>query len=369
MDIQARQPRGIVKVNGEIIPGWEAWEIDTNSFYQADTFKIVFAISELPAAYNAAWFGDQSKMLVEIFAGFPSNPEKFDTSELESLIVGQVDDFSMIMDSKIIELSGRDLTANLIDAKTTEKFQNQTASQVAIMLAERHNLTPVVTSTSGPTGLFYEIDHTRMNAERSEWDLLTALADESGMMVYVRGTSLYFAPKPSESDAPYLLTWEPATDQHGYSRFNGESLSFSRNLTLAKDIIVTVRSWNQKNKKGFSKTVRATQNKNTVLAGAAQPIGDAQTYQYTIPNATPEQVLQEAQSRLQQLSQHELKMSATLPGDNILDITNIIKVTGTGTRFDTIYYPSSIIREMTPNNGYKMHIEAKNHSPESILIS
>ena len=369
LDNEARQPRGLVKVNDTFIHGWIDWEVDSNNFYAADTFRVRFAATDLPTDRDAAWFCAQTKLLVEIFAGFPANPDWFDVSELQSLIVGQVDDLSYDPLSTTIELSGRDLTAELIDAKTTEKFQNQTASEIASALAKRHNLTPVVTATATKSGTFYEIDHARLNAERSEWDLLAALANEEGMMVYVRGRSLHFEPKPKDTDPPYLLTWEPPTIDRGFYQFNGKTISFSRNLTLAKDIVVTVRSWNAKNKKGFSKTVRATHNKNTVLAGASQPIGDAQTYQYSIPGLTPEQALQEAQKRLAQLSQHELKMNATLPADNVLDITRVIKVEGTGTAFDTVYFPDSIVRTMSIGEGYSMSVSAKNHETYSTLIS
>src|SRR5260363_359925 len=41
-----------------------------------------------------------------------------------------------------IELTGRDLTARLIDANTSEHFADQTASQIATLLAQRRDLMP-----------------------------------------------------------------------------------------------------------------------------------------------------------------------------------------------------------------------------------
>lgn len=364
----ARQPRGVVKVNGEVMPGWIGWEVDNNAFYQADTFRCSFALSKMPPERGAAWWSALQEMNVEILAGFPADAENFTAAELSSLIYGRVDDVTFNPTAGTIEVSGRDLTSEFIDAKTTEKFQNLTGSEIATQLAKRHGLTPVVTETDTKAGTYYEIDHARMSDQRSEWDLLTWLAHEEQFMVFVQGKALHFVPKPDPDDDPYVLKWDPPTAERGPPIFNGKSLIFSRNLTLAKDVIVKVRSWNSKSKQAFTKTAQATHDKSTVLIGAAQPTGDAQTYSYTIPGLTPEQALQRAQALLREISAQEVKLTATLPADNLLRLTNVIQVTGTGTAFDQIYYPDSIIRQMGLSEGYSMTINAKNHSPESVVL-
>lgn len=364
-----RAPRSIVQVNGKSLIGWESWELDNNTFYQADTFRVRFVISALPPEFDAVWWAARTEIFIEIFAGFPSNPESFVAAELESLIYGRVDDLSFDPVAGVIEASGRDLTSHFIDAKTTEKWPNRTASEIATELAVRRGLDVKATPTTKKTGTYYEIDHARLMDQRSEWDLLTWLAHEEGFMVYVKGKTLHFEPKPAETVEPYLLQWTPPrTNETDYPVFYGESLVFSRNLTLAKDVIVKVRSWNAKNKKGFTKIAQATHNKNTVLKGAAQPLGEAQVYAYTIPGLTPEQALQRAQTLLKEITAHEVKLTAQLPADNILGVTNVIKVTGTGTAFDQIYYPDSIVRRMSMNEGYTMTINAKNHNPESETV-
>lgn len=365
----ARQPRGLVKINGEAMPGWVEWEIDNNTFYQADTFRVTFALSMLPPQRGALWWSQQAAILVEIFAGFPADPERYSDADLQSVFYGKVDDITFDPVAATIEIAGRDLTAEFIDGKTTERWPNLTSSQIATQLAQRHNLTPVVTVTKTKAGTFYEIDHVRLTDKRSEWDLLTWLAHEEQFVVYVKGQELHFEPKPDATKEPYMLQWQPANDERGHPVFNGMRIAFSRNLTLAKDVIVQVRSWNAKNKKGFIKTARATHNKNTVLAGAAQPIGDAQTYSYTIPGLTPEQALQKAQALLKEITQHEVKLHADMPADNLLGVTDVIQVVGTGSDFDQLYYPDSILREMSVRSGYVMRITAKNHSPESVVLA
>lgn len=359
---QARQPRGIVKINGVRTP-WVSWELDNNAFYQADTFRVQLAISALP---DPTLFATESELDVEIFAGFPSDPENYTETELQSLIYGLVDDVTYDPVRGSIDISGRDFTSVLVDNKTTEKWPNLTASEIAEQIAKAHDLTPVVTATTRKAGTYYEIDHARLSTQRSEWDVLTYLANEEGYMVYVRGRELHFEPKPSPEDDPYVLTWQPPTVDRGHAIFDGKSVSFSRNLTLSKDVTVYVRSWNAKNNQGFTQKAKSARTKNTVLKKAAQPIGEPQVYTFNIPGLTPEQALQRAQSLLREITAHEVKLNAQLPADNLLDITKMIQVVGTGTAFDQMYYPDSIVRTMSMSEGYQMTIRAKNHSPESV---
>ncbi|MGC7986037.1 type IV secretion protein Rhs, partial [Salmonella enterica] len=84
-------------------------------------------------------------------------------------------------------------------------------------------------------------------------------------------------------------------------------------------------------------------------------------YTYTIPGLTQEQALQRAQTIYAELIAHEMKLTATLPGDNILGIDTMVQVMGTGTAWDQTYYPDSVTRRMSFDEGYSMNLHAKNH--------
>lgn len=360
----ARAPRGLVKVNGTVLPGWLEWEVDTNSFYSADGFSVRFALSMLPADRGVDWWSSQAEVEVEILAGFPADPAAPQASEFKSHILGTVDDLTIDWVGRVLSVTGRDLTAKLIDTKTSAKYPNLTASEIATKLAAKHDLTPVVTKTTTKVGRFYEIDRVRLQNESSEWDLLTWLAQEEQFAVFVRGKALHFQPKPKESQDPYVFRWMPGEDG-GPPTFNGSRLSTSRNLTLARDIRVVVKSWNAKSKKGFSKTATATKSKNAVTKSAGRAVTPVQEFSYTIPGLTPEQATQRAQQLLAELSRQEMKLSIDGPADNLLDVTDVLKVEGTGTLVDQSYFPDSIARSMSRDGGYSWRIEAKNHSPES----
>lgn len=368
----ARQPRGIVVVQGHKSDGsldsvtrldaWISFEVNNNTYYEADTFRVVFALSALPKEYNDLWWASQQEIFVEVFAGFPMDAENYSQSELQSLTYGRVDDIDYDPVARTITVTGRDLTATMIDAKTTESFQNQTASQVATTIAARHGLTPVVTATKTLTGKYYEIDTLRVNQQRSEWDILTALAGEEQMIVYVRGHELHFEPAPAVDSTAYLLLWEPPSEDSGAFNFNGKRISFTRALNLARGVVVTVISRNQRGQK-ISATYPNKQS--TIKPGQSKP--QAQQYTFTYAHLTQQQALNIAQQKHSEISKHEVKLSACLPADNILLTTNLIKVEGTATAFDQTYYPESITRRMDISTGYEMEIRAKNHSPLSVV--
>lgn len=363
---ESRQPRGLAIINGQVVTGLVSFEVDSNSYYQADTFRATIALSAQPAATNWAWWASQTKLVLELFAGFPVDPDNYSKSDLGSLILGNVDDIEIDPVADEITLSGRDFTSKFIDAQTSEKFPNLTSSAIVAKIAARHGLKTQITPTTTKAGKFYTLESVSLTKRQSEWDLLTYLANKEQFSIFVRGQTVYFQTKAQPTDNPYIIQWQAPDADRAYPVMNGMSLNFSRNLTLAKDIIVIYRGHNIKTKKTMTVRRTATHNKNTVLAGAAQPIGDAQTYYRYQPGlSTPQSLIEKAESLLHELTAHEIKLHAELPADNILTTENIIKVVGTGTAFDQTYYPDSILRSFGWSNGYTMTVSAKNHGVES----
>jgi hypothetical protein len=105
---------------------------------------------------------------------------------------------------------------------------------------------------------------------------------------------------------------------------------------------------------------------STIQIGKARTYGGTQVYYFNRPNKTQQQVDQIAQNTYKQLLQHEMKIEGLdLPGDNDLDISTLMQLSGTGTAFDQVYYPDSIYRELNCDNGYTMTVNAKNHATTS----
>lgn len=455
----ATQPRLLALANSERLVGVVGFEVDNNSFYQADTFHITLCLSAQPASRNWAWWASQVDIELEMLVGYPANPQQFDRSDLTSLLIGEVDDIEIDPVRDEIVMSGRDLTSRFIDNKTAESFRNQTASQIATLLALRRGLVPVVTTTTLKAGTYYDIDKVGDSDDRPEWDLLTYLAQVSGFQVYVKGRELHFEPKTVdavkrtvidktamrarydqisalwgaeldkvkatnkqasalldqrdatsdpgqrasltgqakalndqanstqlaarttykseyeslraqlagpdfvETTTSYIVRWQPPAQN--VPAVNAVSLSMQRNLTIAKDIVVTVRSYNLKQKKGFTVTANRTRVKSGTKTASKSYIAP-QKYFFTIANKTAAEAQAYANQKLAEISQHEMKIEVTLPGDPALNPRLLLKLEGTGTAFDQVYYPASVLHAIGLN-GYKTTIRAKNSSPDSTV--
>lgn len=353
-----RFPRGLAMIGSARLQGLVSFEVNNNSHYEADTFRLVLALSAQPANLNFQYWAAQIAIQIGLYAGFPPDPNNFSSSDLKQLILGNVDSVEIDPVADEIVLSGRDLTALFIDTKTTDAFMNLTSSGIALQLAARHGMATKVTATANKVGGYYKDDFLRVNKERSEWDLLTTMAREEGFLVYVTGNTLNFVPKPLPSTgSPYLIKWQNPTIA-GYNQFNGCRIQFSRNLTVAKGITVVVRTHNIKT----GKTLVATYPTGAKTIKPGQSTGP-QIYNVRIANGTQASALLEAQRVHKEITQHEIKVHVEMPADNLLTAETMLQVTGTGTVYDQYYYPSAVVRSFSVDEGYFMRIEAKNHSP------
>jgi hypothetical protein len=351
---QLRQPRGAVKVNGAEVSGWLSFDTDANEYASPDTFKVTFALSALPDDHNAAWWASQTAdIFVELFAGFPADPNAYSAAELTSIFYGQADDLEFDYDDLTLHVSGRDLTAALLDTKSSEKYQNRFASQIAASLAAKHGLQTAITPTKTFVGVEYTASRIDLHSDRTEWDLLTWLARQEGFRVFVKGRTLHFEPIPTATPSPFILEKVAAGD--GPAAWNGQSVKISRTLTVARDVSVTVTSWNGAKKLAYTR--KATRSK--------KGSGQVQNFAYRVPNLTAEQAQALANKRLVEISSHEVKLSFDGPAENGLEIDSVILVKGTGTALDQTFYPASIARSMAYGGGYGWTVSAKNHSPET----
>lgn len=350
---QARKPFLKVTLNGSIVlPAFSA-EVTNNSHFTSDGFRAECSLTKMPPGYGAPYWSDSVNDRVQVSMGTG-------TGTVAPFILGQVDNVEIDQVRQVLCLTGRDLSAVFLDTQTTEKFQNQTSSQIATLLAARHGLQANIAPTITDVGTYYSVDNVNLTRRQSEWDLLIYLAQHEGYDLWVSGNTLNFQPAIDlTKTTPYVLLYSPPSAGQ-FASFT--DLKMNRSQTLARDIIVTVRSWNQVHQKGFSVTAKRQQPNKGQRAG-----GPAQNYVFTVPNLDQQAALNYAKRKLEEISRMERVINAELAGDDTLTIRTPIKLVGTGTSFDQMYYPDTIKR-MASFESFRMSVRAKNHSTESQVV-
>jgi hypothetical protein len=353
-----RAPRLAVLVNGVPLAGVLAAEVHSNNHLGADRFRVRVALGADPFWTAAAFAGQPSIQLdVQVALDMPGLPAS--GGSYVSLILGAVDMVEIDAISQTVWLEGRDLTALFIDSPTQESFANQTASQIATQLAARKGLVANVTPTTTLVGRYYQSEHDRITLNQfsqatTEWDLLIWLAQEEGFNVWVSGNALNFMPAVDPVMPDLVLQTGGIPPLYGVA--NLTHLRMERSLTLARDIVVTVKSWNSRQQQAFTQTVSSA-----ALGSMAPP----QSYIVVRPNLTPDQALRLANRKLAELTAYERVIVAEMPGELGLNARSTVLLTGTGTQFDQMYFVDTIDRMISYEGGFTQHLRAKNASPLS----
>lgn len=364
---QARQPRAIVTINGISVYFIEI-EIQTTTFSIADNYSIVLPLNGQDKKLDLNFWASEIDMLVKIYVGFPINPNSYGTNDLDLLIVGDVDLMEIDPLQATVTISGRDLTSRLIDTKSSKKYANYSASQIATILAQKHGLTPVVTPTAGNVGTIYNNLQVIMTKEITEWDLITFLAGQYGYVVFVNGESLYFQPYPiPDPKTAFVLQYQPPQTFGSSPTFNGMTLMFKRSLTLARDVKVLVKVPHSPTGNAFTVSAAASRRQRPYLKSVKSFVGPSQTYSIVRAGLTREQAQQVANQLLSNITLHEVVMDASVPGNNLLRKDSIIQVKGTNSAFDQFYYSDVVYRSISVD-GYLMRVNAKNHAPDNQVI-
>jgi phage protein D len=323
--LQVNQPLARIVVDGLPVPGVIGLEVASLGYFSADRFRVAFALGA-DAAPQAGFFAALGLQTITIDVATGG-------AGLVNLLVGQIDNIRVDLLANTATLSGRDLSARLIDTEISETFANQTSSQIALTIAARHGLTPNVTPTPTPVGQYYELDHARsglgVNARATtEWNLLTWLAMEENFSLSVTGDVLNFGP-------PAVSVPMSCTPQ------NFISLTLDSATTIPT--AATVTSWNTR-----SKTV------NTQTAGASGGIGT----RIIRPNLSAAQAGTFAANHLATLARHATILLGKMPGDLVTFPAAQILLSGTESGFDQAYEVEAVTRSLDARRGFIQTIRA-----------
>lgn len=355
-----RRPRGIVKIGGQMA-AFIDFEVEQKGYFAADTFKVELEAWNQPAGFpnfEVPFWDDVKTVQLECLMGYLTTQQDVGAipSNLTSLVMGQVDTAEIDPLKGTITLTGRDLTGKLIDTRTSDRWPDQTSSQIVTTLANQVGLTPQVTATKTPAGQYYNNAYSQLAREIPMWDLICLLAQHEGFDAYVKGTTLYFgAPQNANDPNPYAVNF--GYDTQGRKWSNVIELELERALTLAQDITVTVKSHNYQS--GSVVTAVATRKGTGKIIGA-QLSTTAQNYVLRIPNLSQAQAQQRAETYLADITKHDRVVSGAAEGDATLEPhTRAVRLQGTKTSWDQLYFLDFVGHKFSFERGYGMSFRAK----------
>lgn len=356
---QARSISVSLLLNDVDISGVLEAEVGTSDHQVAGWFRVTLALGA-DAAVTTASLSQMTETVAEIRVGLAEAGLPQATALWHSLLIGTVDTIAIDMAAGTAQLTGRDFSALFIDSLTAETFANRTASEIAQTLAIRHGLSPEVTTTNTLVGRYYQDGHDLSSLHQSsatvtEWDLLQALAEAEGFDLFVQNRSLFFTPPPDQS-IPATWRWMPG----GLESTTMTALRLERSLALARDIVVTVQSWNSRDARMVTQTVRASAQGSLRRSAAISGSGNAATYVLIRPNLSAADAMTLAATTLADLSRHERVVTATMPGEVALAPRSLVTLSGTGSDFDQTYVVDEIVRRISMRDGFMQTVRCVN---------
>ena len=330
-----------IALNGIATEGLLHASIVTSNCFSADSFALTFAIGAPPLG-NITFWSSLSSPYVEVRSNAASKLAS------QTLITGIID--SVVIDplQKTVAAEGRDLSSSMIDAYRQQDFVNQTASEVAALIATQHGLNPVVTQTSGFVGRYYGDGHTRLSLGqffrlRSDWDLVVQLARENGFDVFVQNTTFFFQPSASVADGPIRIALRDL-----------KAIRFESTLGLGSQINARVQSWNSQNMTSYDSDYAGASSG----LGTSPPSSGGARFLFSASNFTSQQVTDSAARYTAELNRLRSVLHIEMPFEFKLWPRRTILIDETDSSLDGIYRIENIERHYSTVAGSNQMIRA-----------
>jgi phage protein D len=351
--------RAIVVVNGQQVR-FDSVSVEQNGFTAADSFQI-----EMPFFVRDSSSGDalqsagpdfatalmtSDTVPVQVYVGYPSaiDPNNVSKADLTQVMDGYMDTAEFNFSEgggETVTLNGRNKVGALIDTKVVDKFPNKTASAIASAFAAEHGLTAIATDTTELAGSYYKQQGAALGAETTQWDLLLYLAKRENFIVRVRGNELLFGPYGT-----VVADSTPIQYTYGYDI---ETLYIERSPHAARDVVVTVLTYDRNGKKRIKEVASSTTQAAQRLQ---QQVGRRAKYDlvYNIPGLTRQQAQNRAQQLLGEFSRKQIIGRITAAGNPALSVDRQIALNGAGQGLDGTYYLNRIVQRFGVSMGYTM---------------
>ncbi len=261
----------------------------------------------------------------------------------KSLVTGEIDSASVHYVDGTVHVSGRCVSAKLLQRKSAEKFQNQRHSDVVKTLLGRAGIKGEVEDSALMAGKRWNIDFSSLTDGMSYLGIIHKLAEADGARWWTDGEGVFHYTTQGPDKAAYKIRYVPPTHlTYGFG--DCADLKISRNIQAGKGVKTRVHSWNQREKK------------NHIGEAEVPGRGKALDYTYHVPDLDPEHAERHAKSRAKDHARHELKLTGTLVGDTSLEIDQPLELEGNA--FAQTFELDHISHKFG-ESGHSMSVQAK----------
>jgi hypothetical protein len=355
-----------ITTGGDMFPTPLKAVVKHNRWFQANTFEAVIGLYGSP--YDLEWWGSMDRvtdfpMEIEFGVGDPANG--FDGMTWQQMMAGVVDKIVVDTTKGTVTCHGRDNVSLLIDKYTLNAFPDWTVKQICDKLISDVGLVPDV--EGGDTGAFASELYRRdaksitsggqFNHLMSYWDIICLLALRANCFVYLDLDTLHVRPDDFDPGI-WEVTMDPPDDKPPVVILNPSNTTkivFERDLNIARNTSVIVRSWDAQGKGAYIGTDKQSKDKglksHTIqhIQAGIQSNEDADNRAEVIYN---------------EAIRHEKKIHWSEPGDLLLTVLQRVSVVPSGaTEWNQLYYLESIDRTMDWKTGFTMKCIGTNADP------
>lgn len=366
---RARQVRCNLWLGGVKIPRFSRWEKNEAASSAAGTIDVTVSMQDLDTMFDV--FAVSMTVLplpILVETTMTINGKKmFDDADEFN---GVVDRIEADYNAGVYHITGRSYAQILMNAKLTETFSSTADApkktwQVVQEVVKKYGqgLKAVVDqSFTTSVGQIYKEQLVKAVVNISAWDLLESFAQKDHADLFVKGDTVYYVKKPTDTaaDITTLNGTKPSyTFIWGY---NIKKLKVEHSPMFSHDITVTVKSYQPRTGQTYTKTVTMSDAKVAALARqlettpeavkpkydaskakfrsahkelstsgkvAAAKIGNKENYTFTIPNASQEDCDRVALRIMEDISRKEFIVTLEVLAQPDYSARQYIKIEGT----------------------------------------
>lgn len=292
-----RQISHVVRIAGVEIPTWKRWNKVEHAYSANSSLTLTMRLEESVDlfAISQELSKKSSPMTVEVYTTIVIDGKTVFNNVLE--FAGIVDTVEADYDNNEYVVQGKSYATILLNEKVNEAisstaFQALSTSQAVEQLVAKFGggLKCVVKNHLGvyhfttPVGKIYKDRRVKVATNISVWDLLMGFAREDNADIYVRGDTLYYVPKPTDTSVDVTELKGVSPDYTYTYPENVLMLRVAHSPLQSHDVTVIVTSYQPRTGQTYVATKSMSDEKINALAKALElnPTNVAAMYEQSI---------------------------------------------------------------------------------------